>query len=138
MGLLGRTGLDRFAHGSVTERTLRTSPAPVLTVRETTPLAAVPEDVLVATDGSDGARAGVSTVEATLVSGSPHRAIVDYAAEAGVDLTVVGTHGRTGVDRLLLGSAAERVVRTAGTPVLALKAADAESAETDWTAVHQE
>jgi hypothetical protein len=46
--------------------------------------------------------------------------IVNYAARHGVGLIVVGTHGRTGVSRALLGSVAERVVRTARCPVLAV------------------
>jgi nucleotide-binding universal stress UspA family protein len=45
-------------------------------------------------------------------------AIVSHAASAGVDLIVIGTHGRKGVSRLLLGSVAERVVRAAPCPVL--------------------
>ncbi len=44
--------------------------------------------------------------------------IVQYADRHGVDLIVMGTHGRTGVSRVLLGSVAERVVRTASCPVL--------------------
>jgi nucleotide-binding universal stress UspA family protein len=44
--------------------------------------------------------------------------IVDYAERHGVDLIVVGTHGRTGFSRALIGSVAERVVRTASCPVL--------------------
>ena len=45
-------------------------------------------------------------------------AIVSHAATAGVDLIVIGTQGRKGVSRLLLGSVAERVVRAAPCPVL--------------------
>jgi nucleotide-binding universal stress UspA family protein len=45
-------------------------------------------------------------------------AIVSHAAAAGVDLIIIGTHGRKGVSRLLLGSVAERVVRAAPCPVL--------------------
>jgi nucleotide-binding universal stress UspA family protein len=41
-----------------------------------------------------------------------------HANEARVDLIVIGTHGRSGMSRLLLGSVAERVVRTAPCPVL--------------------
>lgn len=44
--------------------------------------------------------------------------IVRYADRHGVDLIVMGTHGRTGVSRVLLGSVAERVIRTASCPVL--------------------
>ena len=48
--------------------------------------------------------------------------IVDAARELGADLIVLGTHGRTGLGRLLLGSVAEEVVRTAPCPVLTVKA----------------
>lgn len=58
--------------------------------------------------------------ETAVVSGSPPERIVQYASENDVDLVVVGTHGRTGVRRYLLGSVAERVVRTAPVPVLTL------------------
>jgi len=44
--------------------------------------------------------------------------IEEYAAAHDADLVVVGTHGRTGVERVLLGSVAERVLRTATRPVL--------------------
>ena len=44
--------------------------------------------------------------------------IVRYAAQHGIDLIVLGTHGRTGFSRALLGSVAERVARTAPCPVL--------------------
>ena len=49
---------------------------------------------------------------------SAAQAIVDDARDQGIDLIVVGTHGRGGVSRVLLGSVAERVVRTAPCPVL--------------------
>lgn len=44
--------------------------------------------------------------------------IVKYAARHGIELIVMGTHGRTGFSRALIGSVAERVVRTASCPVL--------------------
>jgi nucleotide-binding universal stress UspA family protein len=56
-------------------------------------------------------------VERTLSEGSPAREIVAYAAEEDCDVVVMGTHGRTGVDRLILGSVAERVVRSSPVPV---------------------
>jgi nucleotide-binding universal stress UspA family protein len=43
------------------------------------------------------------------------------AAEVGCDLIVLGTHGRTGLGRMLLGSVAEQVVRRAACPVLTVK-----------------
>ncbi len=57
-------------------------------------------------------------VETAIRVGVPARAIREYAEEVGADLLVVGTHGRTGLDRLLLGSVSERVVRTSPVPVL--------------------
>jgi nucleotide-binding universal stress UspA family protein len=49
------------------------------------------------------------------------KAIVDYARSERIDLVVVGTHGRGGVAHLLMGSVAERVVRTAPCPVLTVR-----------------
>ena len=48
-------------------------------------------------------------------------AIVEYAKEVHADIIVVGTHGRSGVSRLLMGSVAEHVVRTAPCPVLVVR-----------------
>jgi nucleotide-binding universal stress UspA family protein len=48
--------------------------------------------------------------------------IVDTARDHGCDLIVMGTHGRSGVSRLVLGSVAEEVLRKAPCPVLAVKA----------------
>lgn len=59
--------------------------------------------------------------ESSIVDGSPSREIVDYATENDVDVIVMGTHGRSGVDRLLLGSVAERVVRSSPVPVLTIR-----------------
>lgn len=53
-----------------------------------------------------------------IVSGVGATAIVEYARDHDINLIVMGTHGRTGVAHLLIGSVAERVVRTAGCPVL--------------------
>lgn len=47
-------------------------------------------------------------------------AVVQYAAREGVDLIVIGTHGRTGVRRLFMGSVADRIVRLSTCPVLAV------------------
>lgn len=56
-----------------------------------------------------------------LASNAPATAIVEYAEEEGVDLIVLGTHGRSAVAHLLVGSVAERVVRTASCPVLTVR-----------------
>jgi nucleotide-binding universal stress UspA family protein len=56
---------------------------------------------------------------ATMVtSESPAREIANYASEHKVDLLVIGTHGRSGISRMLIGSVAEKVVRLAPCPVL--------------------
>jgi nucleotide-binding universal stress UspA family protein len=56
-----------------------------------------------------------------LLQGDPASEIVRYGRDAGIDLIVMGTHGRTGVERLLLGSVAERVLRDAPCSVLVVK-----------------
>jgi nucleotide-binding universal stress UspA family protein len=60
-------------------------------------------------------------VETEVMEGSPSRKIVRYAEREGCDLIAMGTHGRGGIDRLLLGSVAERVVRSAEVPVLTVR-----------------
>ena len=180
MGTQGRTGLGERLLGSTTERTLRLSPVPVFAVREGHSLDADFENVLVPTDGSEGARAaadhaidlatttdaalhvvyvidsrsmgydvgaaavlealeeagqravdeiveraeaaGVRSTQASVVTGTAARSITSYANDRNVDCIVMGTHGRTGVNRILLGSVTERVVATAGVPVLGVKA----------------
>ncbi|WP_049901359.1 universal stress protein [Natrinema sp. J7-1] len=73
------------------------------------------EDVL------DGAREQAAEhgidLETEHVIGGGSRSIVDYAAEHEVDHIVVGSHGRTGASRILLGSVAETVARRAPVPV---------------------
>jgi len=54
-------------------------------------------------------------------SDAPAEAIVEYARRIEADLIVMGTHGRTGLDRLLTGSVAEHVVRSAPCPVLTVR-----------------
>lgn len=60
-------------------------------------------------------------VHHVLLAGDPAAEIIRYAADAGVDLIVIGTHGRTGADRPVMGSVAERVMREAGCSVLVVK-----------------
>lgn len=64
---------------------------------------------------------GEIPTESNVVDGSPSREIVAYAEETGCDIIVMGTHGRSGVDRLLLGSVAGRVVRSADVPVMTIR-----------------
>jgi len=58
-----------------------------------------------------------------VVAGPPYRQIVRYAQDHHADLIVMGTQGLTGLDRLIMGSTAERVVRTAPCPVVSIRAA---------------
>jgi len=64
-----------------------------------------------------------------LLDGSPSKRIVEYAEGESCDLVVMGTHGRGGIDRLLLGSVAEGVVRACSVPVLTVQVGDEESGE---------
>jgi universal stress protein A len=59
--------------------------------------------------------------EHKLLIGDPATAIVQTATDEGADFIVIGTHGRTGLTRLLMGSVAEAVVRRAQCPVLTIK-----------------
>ncbi len=60
-------------------------------------------------------------VERVVVEGKPSTTIVEHAVEDDCDLIVMGTHGRGGIDRLLLGSVAERVVRHSTVPVMTVR-----------------
>ncbi len=64
-----------------------------------------------------GAERGLP-VETAVEEGLPEEEISRYADHHDVDLVVMGTHGRTGVDRLMAGSVAEATVRTCSVPVL--------------------
>ncbi|MBX0296140.1 universal stress protein [Haloarcula nitratireducens] len=181
MGTHGRTGVERYLLGSVTERVVRLSDAPVLTVKTaddggvTYPYT----DILVPTDGSEGAeaaispaidvgntydarlhalsvidtmalgldvrsagmldaleesarsavetiekqatQASVSGVETAIEHGNPYRGIRAYVEEHDIDLVVMGTQGRSGIERYLLGSVAEKTVRTSPVPVMTVR-----------------
>lgn len=56
-------------------------------------------------------------VETEVVTGKDARAIIDYATEHGSEHIVMGSHGRSGISRVLLGSVAENVVRRSPVPV---------------------
>ncbi|SFC54532.1 Nucleotide-binding universal stress protein, UspA family [Halobiforma haloterrestris] len=58
--------------------------------------------------------------EAAVDSGEPVETILQYADEHDADLVVMGTHGRTGLERYLIGSVAEKMLRMADVPVLAV------------------
>ena len=73
---------------------------------------------------ADDVRKQGLTVQTQVVEGSPHKCIIDHAAEWHADLIVMGTHGRTGLAHALTGSVAEKVVRTAQCPVLVTRGQD--------------
>lgn len=73
---------------------------------------------------SDAAdEADLPVIEA-VESGAAYSSILEYADEEDIDMIVMGTHGRQGLDRYLLGSVTERVVRTADQPVLTVRMDD--------------
>ncbi len=65
--------------------------------------------------------AGASVAEAHLRRGRPAREIIELSEEIGADLVVVGSTGLTGMERLVLGSVSEAVVRYASCPVLVVR-----------------
>lgn len=66
-------------------------------------------------------KSGVEEVETVLKTGTPAKVILDFANEEKVDLIVMGTHGRRGLDRVLLGSVTEEVVRVSKVPVMTVR-----------------
>ncbi|WP_049890589.1 universal stress protein [Natrinema versiforme] len=189
MGTHGRTGVNRYVAGSVTERVVRESPVPVLTTRATDRDEPIEnyDEILLPTDGSDAAAVAVehglviakqanarvhavNIVNVNNVAASPHVAaprdvldafesegeamtdavatrardadvdavtavregipstgLLEYADENDIELIAMGTHGRTGLERYLLGSTTERTVRHADVPVLTVGANDGDS-----------
>ncbi len=101
------------------------------------PIVGFPDGTLVATADLtsrilEGAREGLNRViranegrgvplQAIIKQGEPWRVIDEAIAEHGIDLVVMSTHGRRGLPRALLGSVAEKVVRTATCPVLTVR-----------------
>lgn len=71
-------------------------------------------------DGADLVGEG-RTVETDTAVGRPADSIVEYADEHGFDLVVVGSHGRQGLSRIVLGSVAEAVVRRSPVPVTVVR-----------------
>lgn len=65
--------------------------------------------------------AGATVAETALIEGAAVKEIVRFAEEGHFDLIVMGSHGRSGIERVLLGSVAEHVVRHAGCAVLAVR-----------------
>jgi nucleotide-binding universal stress UspA family protein len=182
MGTHGRRGVEKWFLGSVTERILRRSPIPVLTVRGNKRPVAAPETlrrIVLTTDFSEGtedalayafslaqesqaritllhvitnrASEGLGTAGPSLLksireqlekmipievrdwcdarvrveTGNPYQVILKTAVTEKADLLVMNIHGKGMVERALLGSTAERVVRGATCPVLLIPPAKA-------------
>ena len=177
MGTHGRRGFERWFIGSATERLLRHSPVPLLTVGDHTPRrrdVAKFRRILVTTDFSEGtadaleyafaiarendahvtllhieqelptefevaeraafdrrseeellkripaAAAGWHDVDTRIEKGIPYQVILETIEKDKIDLLVMNIHGKGMLERALLGSTAERVVRAARCPVLAV------------------
>lgn len=74
----------------------------------------------VVSEAADRAADSGVPVETTVLQGDPSSIIADYAGKYGVDLVVMATHGRRGLERFLLGSVTERVINGTDVPVLAV------------------
>jgi nucleotide-binding universal stress UspA family protein len=60
----------------------------------------------------------ISGTKIKVVAGDPSDEILNYISAHGIDLVVMGTHGRKGLDKVIFGSVAERVVKSARVPVM--------------------
>ncbi|RQG91419.1 universal stress protein [Natrarchaeobius halalkaliphilus] len=100
-------------------------PLGTLESEEATPAAHRAVDHVAAT----AKRSGLEAVTA-VDHGVPHEEILSYADEHGIDMIVMGTQGRTGLDRVLVGSVTERVVRMADVPIVTVRLTDDRRIET--------
>lgn len=64
---------------------------------------------------------GLLDVKKMVLKGIPHEEIIRFATEEKIDMIVMGTYGRTGLERVLFGSTAEKVVRGAPCPVMTVR-----------------
>ncbi len=70
--------------------------------------------------GGEAARQADVRMRVVVLRGSPAQEIISFSRKGGFDMIVMGTHGRTGLRRVLMGSVAEAVVRRAQCPVLTI------------------
>lgn len=63
----------------------------------------------------------IKDIEYIVIKGIPYEEILNFSKENNIDIIVIGTHGRRGLDRVLFGSTAERVVRNSSCPVLTVR-----------------
>ncbi len=64
---------------------------------------------------------GFNDVEYIIKKGIPYEEIINFASDEGIDLIVIGTHGRKGLDKLFFGSTAEKVIKHAHCPVMTIR-----------------
>jgi len=64
---------------------------------------------------------GMKNIERSVIVGVPHEEIINFVKKNKIDLIIIGTHGRKGMDRILFGSTAAQVVRFAPCPVLTVR-----------------
>jgi nucleotide-binding universal stress UspA family protein len=72
-------------------------------------------------DVEDAGKAANVEIEPVILEGNPANEIVDFAEKNDIDLIVMGTHGKSGIQRFLIGSVAENVVRYSKKPVLVVR-----------------
>ncbi|MFB6122608.1 MAG: universal stress protein [Haloferacaceae archaeon] len=81
-------------------------------------------EAVVEESASRARTAGLDDATTAVVEGRIHECITDYADDHDADLVVAGTHGREDAERYLLGSVAERLLRTSDVPVMVVSADD--------------
>ncbi len=64
---------------------------------------------------------GLANVEKVVLKGVPHEEIIRYAADNRIDMIIMGTYGKKGLERFIFGSTAEKVVRNAPCPVMTVR-----------------
>lgn len=64
---------------------------------------------------------GLTDVEKVVIKGVPHEEIVKFASDKKIDMIVMGTYGRTGIQKLIFGDTAEKVVKRAPCPVMTVR-----------------
>lgn len=64
---------------------------------------------------------GLPKVEKLILKGIPHEEIINFAAEEKIDMIIIGTYGKKGIERFIFGSTAEKVVRNAPCPVMTVR-----------------
>lgn len=78
-------------------------------------------------DAAATARDAGVTVNTAVLSGETDELIVEYVTDRGVDLVIMGSHGRRGLDRVLVGSVTETVLRSLDVPVLVVPASNSDN-----------